>query len=268
MAQMVPISQVTVNRELKTGDDITGLVKSLQEDGQQIPILVDADYALIDGLRRLRALQSFGATQIEVFATSMYPAACDLLNRAREHGVEALPISPRRIYEITVSMKPVLYATVNYYKIGRKKGANAKASAGGRRILAKALGLPSEGMLQATLQVFYAAKDPTTEKGRRALRLLELMEKGEISPYAASNRLTSTEGLHGSIKKYQDQLSALDAALASLRGTMRALEDLGPLDPKFPKEEAEAKYKELYRLRGQFYRFVRTFDEEINKNVQ
>jgi ParB-like nuclease family protein len=268
MAQLIPISTIVVDRELGEGDDLTPLAKSMQERGQEVPILTDADYVLIDGLRRIHALRMLGATEVLVTATSMYPVACDVLKRARLHGLEAMPLTPRRLYEINSSMKPVLYSTINFYKIGRKKGTPAKGTAGGRKLLAESLDI-QEGVLQATFQVFYAVeqKDPMTEEGKKALEALELLETGQISAYAAVGRLNPSPGLNGKIRKYPDQKDALDAAIASLRGTMRALRELGPMDKKFPKQEAETKYRELIQIRTQFYKFIRTLDEEINKNV-
>lgn len=269
MAKHVPIGQIVTNRKLDPEDDISGLVQDVRKNGLSVPILVDGNWNLIDGLRRLEALRILGNTKVEVTATSMFPVACELIKRAREHAVEALPLSPRRMWEIHQALKPVLTATKSHFMTGRRRGAGSKGSSGGRPLLSLALGLPSESSLQAVTQVYRTAtNEPNSEKGRKAKEAIRMLEAGEITVYGAVSFMTSNQGLKGNLKKYKEQRDVLEGAIAAMRGIVRGLQDLGPLDPKWPLEDAQLKLKELTRLRGQFYRFIRTYDEEIKKHEQ
>ena len=178
-------------------------------------------------------------------------------------------MSPRRIWEIHQALKPVLTATKSHLMTGRRKGAGSKGSAGGRPLLALALGLASESTLQAVTQVYRtAANEGNSEKGKRAKEAIRMLEAGETTVYGAVAFMSSNQGLKGTMRKYQEQKDVLDGAIAAMRGIIRGLQDLGPLDDKFPIDEARSRLKELARIRGQFYRFIRTYDEEIKKHEQ
>jgi ParB-like nuclease family protein len=272
MAKHVPIGAIRTDRKLEPDDDISESTLAWEirkSGGLEVPILVDGNYNLIDGLRRLEALRALGHTKVEVTATSMFPVACEHIKRAREHGVGAVPLSPRRIWEIHQALKPVLTATKSHFMTGRRKGTGAKGSAGGRPLLAMALGLGSESVLQAVTQVYRtAANEGNSEKGKRAKEAIRMLEAGETTVYGAVAFMTSNQGLKGNLRKYHEQKDVLDNAIASMRGIIRGLQDLGPLDPRFPLQEAQTKLKDLARIRGQFYRFIRTYDEEIKKHEE
>jgi ParB-like nuclease domain len=269
VARTLPIEMIIVDRELEPGDDVSTLAEDIAQSGLQVPILLDGDYVLIDGLRRLEAVRTLGQTEVEVVATSMFPVACEYLTRAREHGVGAKQLTTRRTWQIYQRMRVILQITKSHLITGRPKGATAKSSAGGRPMLAKALGYRSEAPLQAITHVYrYAEEKVASRRSERAREAVALLEEGSLSVYGAVDYIDRVDGLQGDITKYQEQKDAIEAAINALRGLMFGLFRLGPLDPKFPVEEAQKLSKDLVNLRGQFYRFVRTFNEEINKNVQ
>ena len=264
MAQVVPIDQIRVIRDLEPGDDVSQLAKHIADSGLKMPILVDGDGVLIDGLRRLEALRSLGMTTVEVVHGLLYPNVCEHLKRTREHGVEAVPLKPRRIWQIYKQLQPIFYATKAHFQFGVRKGG-AKRSAGGRNLLYVALGLKSSAPLQAISSVYRAAEgDPNLPRTRKAQEAVALLDAGEITIYAAVDHMTKERGLTGNTTKYEDQKRTLEKAAASLRGMVKALENIGPLDSQYPVEDLEKIYKELFDLRSQFYSFVRRFKEEIN----
>lgn len=261
--KMVPIDQIVINRTLTPGDDIRSLAKHIHDSGLKMPILVDADFHLIDGLRRLEALKQLGHTQVEVVATAMYPVACEHLRRTRVHGVEAIPVTPDRLWELYNDMQPVLRSTRTHLMTGRSKGA-AKGSAGGRPLFAKAMGFANTGSLQALGQVYRAAENPDHPLHERALVAREMIRNGATT-YTALGYMSEKKGLRGTITKSTEQRDLLLGAVASIRGVVRGLTEMGPLDPKYPKDEVLKAVSELAKLRSQLSRFLKTINEEIQK---
>lgn len=266
MAKHVPITSITVDRELEPGDDVSNLARDIRKSGGlSVPVLTDGDLVLIDGLRRLRALESLGYTEVEVVSTSMFPVACEVLTRAREHGVEAAPMTPKRTWQIYQRMSIVLRVTKSHLATGRPKGTGSKASAGGRPMLAAALGYSSVAPLQAITNVYRKASEGNT----KAKEAVALLESGETTIYGAVDYVNRTAGgLTGPIVKYPEQKNILDTGIASLRGLLHGLSQLGPLSEEFPGAEKSKYLKELLKLRRDFYRIVKLLDEEINQNVQ
>lgn len=263
--KLVPIEQVLTSRTLAPDDDLTALSKHIQDSGLKVPILVDTEYRLIDGLRRLEAMRRLGFTQVEVTATTLYPVACQSLKRARQHGVEALPLTARRVWQLYNDMIPLLRATKTHYMTGRKKGTGARASAGGRPMFTDALGLHSESYLQAVTQVFRAAEDPKHALHERALTAVVMLEADPSTPYPALHYMKQKPGLKGGITKYKEQKDLLEGAAAAIRGLMRGLMEMGSLDSKYPTDEARSAVNELARLRTQLNKFLKNVNEEINK---
>jgi hypothetical protein len=262
MAKNVPIDSIVVDRVLTVGDDLTDLAYSIKEQGLTVPLLVTQDYELIDGLRRLEAARALGHTEIEVVPTILYPRACELLNEAREHGLHALPLTGQRIWEIYSDLKPLLAITRVVNQRGRAKAAGARPSAGGRPLLSNSLGLKSEAMLQAITHVHRMLSDPTYSA--KAAEALELIEAGELSYYGAADFIKKTHGLTGTITGLTEQRSGLEAAITSILGTVRALNQLGPLHKKLPSEEAQARLTELHAARAKLTKFIKLLTEEIN----
>src|SRR5688572_8595193 len=227
MARTVPIDSIVVDRILTVGDDLSDLAQSLKERGQAVPLLVSQDLDLIDGLRRLEAARSIGWTEIEVSPTTLFPRACELLTQAREHGLHARPLDGERIYRLVNDLKPLLAITKVVNQRGRRRAAGERPSAGGRPLLVKALGLRSEAWIQGVVQVYRLLEDPTYAV--KAAEALDLIEAGKLSFYTAAEFIKKTHGLTGSITGLTEQRQSLDAAITSLNGTVRALNQLGPL---------------------------------------
>jgi Predicted transcriptional regulators len=262
MAKNVPIDSVITERVLTVGDDLSDLAQSMKRDGLTVPLLVTQDYELIDGLRRLEAARALGWTEIEVVPTILFPRACELINQAREHGLHALPLTGQRIWEIYSDLKPLLSITRSMNQRGRAKAAGIRESSGGRPLLSKSLGLKSEALLQAITHVHRMLSDPTY--GAKAAEALELIEAGHLSYYGAHDFIKKTHGLTGSITGLNEQRSGLEAAITSLNGTVRALNQLGPLHKKLPSEEASARLAEFHAARAKLTKFIRLLTEEIN----
>jgi len=265
VARHIPIDQVITDRKLSDDDDLSELAGFLNDQGQQIPILLDHENNLIDGLRRVEALRSLGHTTVLATQTSMYPVVCALLKQAREHSVGALPLTPRRIWEIYSAARPLLQITRSAYTVGKARGERLNKQVGGRRLLGEALGFKSASGLQAITHTYRALSDPSPQRAKRAEKAVQLLEAGEISHYQAVDMINKPTGLTGPLRTLNEQRSALQEAIATYRGLIKGLESLGPIHAKMPEEELRGYLGELLALRAQMHKFTRLLQEETNR---
>ena len=260
MAKRVAIDKIVIDRALEPGDDLTELVNSIKESGQEVPILVTQDYELIDGLRRLEALRSLGETEINTVPTYMYARACEVIKEARQHGVAAAPLTPQRIWEMDTTLQPLLNITRAHLSQGLAPRSRPRAAVGGRRLFSEALGIP-DGQIQALITVYHKRDDP--ELTERATEALNRLSRGETTFYGALDYVRKAERFRGDIFGVAQQREALESAITSLNATLRALKRLGRLSNKFPKEEAEQRLSELSSTRYKLTKFIRLLTEEI-----
>jgi hypothetical protein len=265
MGQLVAIEMIKTDRVLDPDDDVTALAQDIKDKGLAVPLLVDTEYQVIDGLRRLEALHMLGVREVEVEPVSLYDKACVFLAKAREHGVEARPLTTRRIWEIYKQMARILLITRSHVFRGKRAGTRGNKSLGGRKLFVEALGLKSESYLQALTQVYRTAERGEGAEMEKAKRAVHLLENEGITVYTALGIVKRTTALRGDLTALTEQRAALTTAVSALRGLQVGLDQMGPLDSKFPREELDNYAIELDQARGKLARFIRLFKEEINK---
>jgi hypothetical protein len=266
LGQRLNLSDVVTERVLSPDDDISQLAKHINDAGLQVPILVTPNNHLVDGLRRLGAVRSLGQSTIEVKAVSLYPHACAWIKRTREHGVEALPLTPRRVWEIYKAIQPLLSITKSYVQTGRKKGQSPKFNVGGRPMLADALGLTSESPLQAITQVFRAAEEDPTERGDRSREAVARLMAGETTIYMAAEATRTQKRAYGGLKTPTAQRKALQNMVMTLDGLGYAMEQFGPLSNALKGQETEDWLTSLRKFRRKLARFIHQLEEETNES--
>lgn len=261
MAELVAIDEISTDRVVDAGDDLTDLTNSIQEIGLQRPITLTQDLDLIDGLRRIEAYRRLGQTHIEAVVTYMYPRACESIQRTREHGLHALPLTGERIWEVYKAIHPLLMITRSHYSRGVPKGKKTPSS-GGRPLLTRALGIKSEALLQAITQVHRALSNP--DLSARAQEAIALIKEGKLSYYGAVPFLTKQNGLTGNVVAPSEQREMLSNAATTLRATMKAMEQLGPLHKRLTSEEVNVRITELAQSRTKLNKLIKSLQEEIN----
>lgn len=262
-SKVVPIAKITVPRDLDPDDDLTHLAQNMKQHGQSIPLLVNKEYRLIDGLRRLKAAQQLGWERISVIPASMYPDACAVLLEARKHGVEARQLTGQRIFEISREMLPISMDTRRAYSVGVPRGVKRPSRHGGRQLLIDSLGVPSLGHLQAVVHTHNMLQDP--EKGELAARLLRQVAEGDLTYFGAETLLRAPGPFPGSVTSVREQERILEEATTTLGAVLRSLDSLGPPSPKLNQTKLEIRARELAQIRGRLARFVRLLTKEIEK---
>lgn len=99
----VLISDIKVNRTTPVDpDDVAALAKILA-DRPMSPLIIDWHGNLLDGLLRLRALETLGVTKADVYVAETLEQALDLLK-----GFNIKTVGPRRTYDLVESLDRLL----------------------------------------------------------------------------------------------------------------------------------------------------------------
>jgi hypothetical protein len=258
LGQELLITDIRINRQLDPDDDLTALAAHISEHGVMIPILVDHEYRLIDGLRRIRAIESLGQTTIDVVAVALHPPAMAWIGRARQHGVEARPLTPRRIWQLYQATRPLIDATRAQVTRGTQHGRGVRFA--GREGFLKATGIDSESYLQAVTQIFRTSEEDS-RKGQAAREVIDLVDSGGMSPYMALEHVRQRMSI-GDIVDAPDQERVLTTVTSTLNGIEYGLSKLGLLSPDFDAAVLKDVMADLTRFRRTLNRLVKQLDKE------
>ena len=259
MGQNVPIASITTNRTLSIDDDLTGLAQSIRDNGLQVPVLVNYDMVLIDGLRRIEAAKMLGQVTIEVVKVTLYLPALSWLRKAREHGVEARELTPRRIWEIYSVVRPLM--NISKSQAMRTKKTLQGVKVGNRQDLVDALGIEKEAYLQVVTQLYRTAEEPTSKRGKIAREAVKILEEGKLTPYMAIDylrRRTSNTGTGDA----DEQLQALRVASAALNGIRFGFMKLGTINPDITPEDVKDIVRDFRRFRRTLHQLIHQLDRE------
>jgi hypothetical protein len=219
--------------------------------------LVNVNYELIDGLRRLRAVHSLGNTVIEVVPVTLFDPATVWLKRARLHGVLARPLSPRRLSEIYEACKPLIALTRSREMMGKNHGRGAHVH--GREKFLDAIGIDSESYFQAATQLYRTAKEAGL-RGQLAEEAVALVEEGKLSVYMGLEYVRSRQR-PGDVVKPDEQLTMLSNISSSLAGMRYALGTLGPIDSSIDQGQLNDIIVELRAFRRVVHRLINQLEK-------
>ena len=266
--KFVRLADIIIDRKLVAGDDISGLAKHIQATGLEVPVLLTDEMELIDGLRRLEAVRSSGATVIEAFIVSKYSDACSVLALATSFRVEAQELTPLRIWQLSQFARELAERERSEALTGRRKGSPSRGRSKEqkdhrRKELSTALGFKSQGRVQAICYVYRAATYDKSARGDLARELLPQLEAG-ASPYILAEMVSGrdTRKLYGDIVKASEQRESLRIAVSELNGIARGLLAIGPPNPSLSREEVEQYVKGLVDARTKISRFISLFRRE------
>lgn len=258
MERTVPISSIVTNRTLEPGDDVTELADHIRDSGLVIPILVNQNYELIDGLRRLEALRSLGFSVAHVIPVTMFGPAATWIKRAREHGILARPLSPRRIANLYSMCRPLIQVSRSHEMRGKPKGKGAHVN--GRERFLEASGVQSEAYLQAVIQTYRMAEEQTV-RGELARQAIDLMERGTLSAYGALEWVKRRYN-EGNVTEAAEQLDLLENTVQMLSGITFGIKRLAPLHADVKKAQIDPIVKQLRAFRRTLYQLINTLERE------
>lgn len=253
MAERVLIESIKTDRQLSPEDNLDELAASLRDKGQKVPVLLLEGNILVDGLRRLTALQMLGHATVQVVVAATLDRAVEVLAKASK----TQPMAYRRTWEIRVQLDELVVqrlADNRAKRVGLKQGQSLPEgrSEQSRYLWARAF---NEVHLDNKIWPVYRA-------GREDL--IRAVEEGHLTPSGALRMMGDSRPLQGNVHDRGGQTRILKGATRTLSGTIKALEKLGwPLD--VDPEEMEPTLAELKRYRRVLYRVVRLLEEAVSK---
>jgi hypothetical protein len=226
-----------------------GLAKKIYNE----PIIVRGDRVLVDGLRRLRRAKAEGQTTINAIVSSDYPTLMTALRK--QHADAGNQVTPRRLWEI---YDQVFALGITWSRSRYNGGWEALPNGQRRRRVVGAHSTENGTVKGLFVQAFdYSASmvGHITHLYRQAdggnllaRELVELVDKGEISPQGAVTKMRRPYNLTGNVVKEDDQRQILQRGSAALAAHVDALAKLAyPI--QIPTEELATYYKDMFNAR-------------------
>lgn len=270
MTKFVPIEDIHIKRTVGSPEPdpvvVADLAVSINDTGLKVPVLLDDDLNLIDGLSRIRAHQLLSRDTVEATIVSTFDDAMAAL-KVTHKG----PPPDRRVAEIYMSVRPLMErrlidmrARLAHVTLSGRKAPKAMEEAS--TLAAQSLGVRSKGLLEACDRVYRYAEqqDPVGEFARSVVRLLET-EEGWTAYRALGmiKRFISEQDL---LTDPTEQRQVIQAALMRLGGLAKGIKDLGELSEKITVEEARAWKEEYVKAHREMFRLSMRLSERIRRD--
>lgn len=265
----VPISEVIVKPREKEVEVTTtifeGLKGSMKKNGQLVPILVDQNMTLIDGLLRLDAASELGWEKVEVEVADTYEGFLANLTKAHSRGLVRRPLTPRRIWEIYVDSVELMRARVTRIRRMNTPGRRAYAKETGlaRNPLPTALGV-SHNMYQASRMIYAGAQEKGL-LGDLCREEVEKLDQGLTYPSTSLKRLRMNVRKIDGVTDVQVQRNVLNKVMIHLRSIDSALATLGPLSEEVTQDEVDEWLRTLYTSNTTLFRLRAVLRKERYK---
>lgn len=227
METTVPVDQVIVTRSLKPGDNLDELIESITESGLKNPILLNGNYILVDGLRRLRAAAAAGMKTIPATVTDDFTESVP--NLAQAHN--GVPPHERRMYEIYELLRPQIQARFSaqrsmYNRWKPPPGQPDRVAYSSRDELARALGGVAYSLITSATAVYRPKADLTKQQRRVVKEAQSKVDSGEWTAYRGRSFIVSQFrdlNLGMPPAETRDMLLGVSSSLRSIVGILNTL---------------------------------------------
>lgn len=254
----IPLSQVKMP-ESRVGEEINidflaDLRGDIVKNGQQVPILLDADYQLVDGLYRYYVASDLGRDEIEAVVAQDYLEAMDALDVAHHPSQMRRKLTPRRIWQIKKGLHDYMTEALNVMRRlpnGEKRQVFAKSHRG-KNAFANVLRVGS--MTTYAAGRLYREAEGDGPHSDYARELVKLMDEGSLTPNGAIDRFKRRLREKSAIEDIATQRRMMDRILDHLDSVEQGLDVMGPLHPDLTQDEIESWLKALYRTNVTLYR--------------
>jgi hypothetical protein len=269
MKQYLEIEKLSLKRGIEPGDDLTELIESIKNDGQEVPILVTPRFEVVDGMRRIKALLALNETQVVAEVVTTIDDILTGLTKSRLHGKGWRKPSSRRCWEINVAATPFSRRRINENRRqlrGKPRHSKMDKRLGSLRTrLSQALGFSSESFYGTSVHLYNLANNPEDYRYELARQMAAQVEAGTVTIYGVRERMERAEIFQGDLASVKDQRQMLRSLIANLSGVVKSAQRMGPLNPHLPRTELEGYRKDLLALRRELYIFVKMFEQETTK---
>lgn len=263
------VDEVKLKDRVLGDDDISELADDIEANGLKFPILVNGDYELIDGLRRLEAVASTGATTIEAYVTNNAYEMFEILTPL-QMGLD-LEKRPRRFVRLYNDLRAAHKNTrAEMQRTGRwnksKRLATDPPKMDFRKSVKESLHIPHyDQHLERLARVYRAAEmgAPT------AMELIRQLDDGLIDTSSAVNGWLGPKRAPREllVSTSDEQLSVLAGGVRQLSVVVRGLRKLHtPLE--VPANELEAIAKTIRGVRTELFTLLRKVEQQVTKKKE
>jgi hypothetical protein len=245
LIEVVKVGKLKTNRDISPGDNLEELEKSLREDGLLVPLLVNGDMIVVDGVRRLTAIKKLGYKDAICQVTTDFDVAMASLIEAKAAGGQ-VPLTPRRLIRQYQLISKMGEARLSERRATIPLKRNSDGSLSRSRSLGrykdeykKLVGV-AESLLQEMLAVYrhFDRLDPKAPGFKDLKQILDRAEAGEV-PIAQVNKLHRiiVRGEYGHNSSLQSQI--LSSTISTMQGMATALASVDALSPDLDREEVK-----------------------------
>lgn len=268
---MIPIKSIRIAREIHAGDDLLALVQDItNRDGITFPVLIEEESnLLIDGLRRIKAYEILGKTEIPAIIVTDFDTMAGHHIKTLKNGVAARRTTPRRIWEFyldTARLRKARTSTLRQRPVSVRVAAPAAPNP-----MFLAFPDQSEATIGASLAAYRLFEHAGNEPDIQAVydQVRQDLEAGQYTIFQARNRMGRNTGRRmlftGSITGAAEQRNVMVAALDGFAGTNSALQRLGEIDPDVNALELAAYIKGFEKQRRGIQDIIRNLRRAATK---
>jgi hypothetical protein len=254
-------------------DRLGELTKDIHENGLKMPILVDEEMNIIDGVRRFYAfyVNHSMTDPIQVVVCSRFEDTCSWLSKTVKHGVAAVPVTALRAWQLfndTYPQQKERGTRLRKRRTGLKRSEILGEETRSRTMLNEALGFKGESFL-ATATWIYKMFDTYQEdpiKVEKLARIRRQLEIDEVTIYEAKGMVSKVlrgGDLNGDIVGLNEQRGALATLLSQLTGMTKGTARLGELDPGLTQIELQMYIKGFETARRDLNIFVASLKKRV-----
>jgi hypothetical protein len=274
LTKQVPLDDLVLDRTVDPADDLSSLTKHIREHGLQVPILVNQDLLVIDGYRRLEALRRLGyGEEVTVASTQDYIEACQHLQRAVDHGVEAAPLTYQRIWYLYRNIRPMRDQGLSRLQKGRQRWQGTPGSEAGMKAYFQDVVKVSDSVLGAIIYTFRAAEGLSRVHEPEFVKTViqEMVEQKKTIHWAAGKlRMPRdrTSVVSRVIVDANEQRLALRGINTSMAAITHGTNKFGPLNPGLSTGEVQQYLRDLRTMRRDLFRFIHQLEKELHEREQ
>jgi len=229
--------------------DVSKLQASIKKSGVLRPILLDSAGNLIDGARRLLAARNLGMKEIPIVVSDNYEQTMNEVIATAEHGEHAIPTDHHRIWRFELATRGQMYDRMSEQ---RRLPMNERPNILPARYLRGAALNVSAHNYNGAVQIMRRAYDPFDPHQSIAIKMMELMDRGELQGIGAWKRFQhEVDALDARyVRDPGTQKTVLDNGLKAMLGALRALDSINTLSPRLGIDDLDRWIREFATVKG------------------
>lgn len=265
MVEDVDIDSLIIDRPIRTGpvEVQAALEQSIKKVGIQQPLVARPDHVVIDGVRRIAAAKNLGITHVPVVVTSDFDLVVETMTSTLKDGLHAVPADHYRAWYLYQVTRPILAGVGSRLRRWKKTPGMAGVVAkknndtafSQRVLLGEAIGY-HQGKLQQAVFLLARVWDPTHPDHEHALKVLEQVDRGELTVYSAGPRVQFLRRRLAN-PSYEEQWSILTNSVVTMGASVKALQGILEVHDKFTAEELDRFIDTFMKDRFDLYQVIK-----------